>query len=75
MLDGAGAKYKTDDPETPHPPKSPVGIMPRFLHVETRLKALLETTRRYIQAGVVPLDAWIEESEELLEQIINRPRS
>ena len=45
----------------------PVGLKPRWLHEEQRLKEVKEAILRYIDAGVAIPKEWMEEYEELIQ--------
>jgi len=46
----------------------PLGIMPRFILEEKRLKELKETIIRYLEACLKVPKEWYEEYEDLLER-------
>lgn len=46
--------------------KSPVGIKPRWLHEEERIKELMDAIQRYSEAKLpIPID-WVRELKTLL---------
>ena len=45
--------------------KSPLGVMPRFLHDELRIKDLKDAIERYVEAGMNYPPEWDEEIKEL----------
>lgn len=61
---------ETDDPNI----KYPIGIMPKWLHEEKRLKEIKKAITRYKEANLPPLDGWEEEAEEL-EKAISQQKS
>lgn len=48
--------------------KPPLGVMPRFLHDELRMKDLTDAIRRYIEAGLAYPIEWEQELHELYER-------
>lgn len=43
----------------------PLGLTPRFLWVEHRLDEVNRAIKRYIDAGILPLQEWLDEKIEL----------
>lgn len=57
----------------PKPPeeisKPPLGLMPRYIHEEKRLKSVVEAvTRCFLNDKIIPIE-WIEEYNELVTKI------
>lgn len=51
--------------------KPPIGVMPKYLHDEKRLKELSIAIRRYALAGkFIPLE-WVYEHNQLIEETKN----
>lgn len=48
--------------------KPPLGIIPKCIHDEMRLRELRECIANYMQAGFPLLTEWIEEYNELIEK-------
>jgi len=51
--------------------KPPIGIIPRFIHDENRLKDLRKTIKRYIKSYHKINQEWVSEYNELIEKLIN----
>jgi len=43
----------------------PIGIMPRYVHDQSRFKELDDAILRYLTAGLDPDEEWIKERDEL----------
>lgn len=50
----------------------PLGIMPRWLHEYERLSALADAMQRYIKAGYIIPQEWLEEFQYLCGRMIER---
>lgn len=49
-----------------YPP--PLGLMPRKIHIEHRIKDILDACHRYIRSGLTPASEWINELAVLSEE-------
>nr|BDD48131.1 hypothetical protein 47 [Balneolaceae bacterium] len=54
------------------PDKPPIGITPRFLWIEDRLKELNQAIDRYAEADKDIPAKWIRERNELINKLVNR---
>lgn len=50
------------------PQKPPLGVVPRHIHDEQRLRDLKECVANYMQAGLTILPEWVEEYNELIKR-------
>lgn len=50
-----------------HQEKPPIGLKPRKLHDEERIKAICEAVIRYASNGQLPDKEWIDELADLIE--------
>lgn len=48
--------------------KPPLGVMPRYIRDERRLRELRECIANYMQAGLALLPEWVEEYNELINR-------
>lgn len=51
------------------PNKMPLGLKPRNLHIEERVSEIGDAMKRYINAGIAVPESWVQEHNELLEQL------
>ena len=51
--------------------KPPLGCIPKWLHVEERIKHLSDGIKRYRKANLEPLKEWLIEYYELSEWLSN----
>jgi len=47
--------------------RPPLGIMPRYIHLELRRKDIIAAIRRYLDAEIKVPAEWVEEVNEITE--------
>jgi hypothetical protein len=52
--------------------KPPLGITPKWLYDEQRLKSLYDAIKRYMDAGLLPNQEWMQEMYQLSKDVENR---